>query len=527
MTCMHPEDDRPREVLVGNAGPGAVERTPHVGGVRRPGGQPVLRAPDIFTLGVLANIMTCLLGSYLFDNNGANDWVDGSSVTLLWFLGLENVAMLLLARRTNDPFVAILVGLTTVFYMGRVDSLLDDPYSIAFTFAGFPISSDHVNATLRLVFWGNLAVFLGVTAAKVRCVPSRRDLGSGMASSLVVALAVVYAANFFLGTRIGALGRVAASLLQVALNTHMVLLMAITFLLVNRRRLAWLDRVALASMLAIFVVLTIIVGSRSGVLVVAILGLCALLAAQKRLEVRWSSLAGAIVVLPLAITAFNVATLVRLVGYKPGVAVSAQRIEAAVAFDVQDYGSIQSFIRPVFDRMGYLDYATVMVAGAEHYAKVVNVEYYLKSLVDNLLTPGFDVYDAPRVSNTLRYLATSDLPSQADAREDYSSSQLTAYGELYVLLPGFWPLVALGFMGYAFARLFARIRAKDDYHLYLYRAVVLLGFHNWINSFGLDWIVIEATSWVATLLFFERFVVGWGPERYWRAGASAPVALSE
>jgi hypothetical protein len=526
VTEMHIEGASLRAVVVGSADPETVAGKR--GGERRRGRRLVLRAPDIFAWGVLANVLICLLGSYLLARNGVNRWVDGSSVTLLWLLGLENIGMLFLARRTNDPFVAILVGLTTIFYMGRVDSLLFDPYSIAFTFAGFPVSSDHVNATLRLVFWGNLAVFLGVTAAKARRVVPREDRWTRMTSRLVIALAIVFAANFLFEVTLGALGRVGASLLQVIMSTHMVLLMAMTFLLLNRRQLAWLHRVTLASMLALFVALTVIIGSRSGLLVLLILGLCALLAPQKRLEVRWSWLAWAIVVPPLAITLFSVASLVRLEGYQPGVSVSTQRVRAALAFDAFDYGSSRILLRPVLDRVGFLDYATVMVAGAEHYAPVISVEYYFKSLVDNLLSPGFDVYDAPRTSQTIRFLPRGDVPSHARAAEEYNSSQLTAYGELFVLFRGFWPfaIAALGFMGYIFARLFARIRTEDEYHCYLYRGVVLLAFHNWLNSFGLDWMAVELRNWIATLLFFEWFVVRGGAKRYWRAGASAPVAGS-
>jgi hypothetical protein len=220
---------------------------------------------------------------------------------------------------------------------------------------------------------------------------------------------------------------------------------------------------------------------------------------------------------------FNVASLVRLEGYAPGVTVSAERVNTALAFDLTDYVDSGSLMRPVFDRTGYLDYATVMVAGVEHYAPVVNVGYYLKSLIDNLLTPGFDIFDTPKVSLTIRFLPKSDPPTQAIARAEYSSSQLTAYGEMYVLFRGYWPLVviSLGLMGYLFARLFARVRSGDAYHSHLYRAVVLLAFYNWLNSFGMDWMVIEATSWIATLLFFEAVVVPGGAKRL-IVGRSAP-----
>jgi hypothetical protein len=482
---------------------------------------PRLPAPDVFTLAIVANVFLCLLGSYLYRVHGSNNWVDGSSVNLLWWLGLENIVMLLLARRTNNPFVAILVGLTTVFYMGRVDSLLYDPFSIAFTFAGFPITESDVNATLRLVFWGNLAVFLGVQTAKVRPVAAGGEPAPGMATRLVIALALVYLANFFLGSLLGGLGRIFAALLTIALHPHMVLLMALTFMSLGRKRGDWIDRIVLPIMVVMFVVLTVIIGSRSGALVLAILALIAVLARQKRFEVRWRWLFVAAVAMPIAVTAFNVATLVRLSGYKPGVAVSTQRLGAALAFDASGYGNLKNFIRPVADRMGYLDYATVMVAGADYYKPVVSFGYYMKSVVDNLLSPGFDVFDTPRASSSIRFIPTSDLPTLARAREDYSSSQLTAYGEWYILLPGWWRFLGLAFMGYAFARLFGRIRARDDYHLYLYRGVVLYGFHNWVNSFGLDWMFIESTAWAMTLLFFAKFAAGFGGHR---RRAPAPAA---
>jgi len=58
----------------------------------------------------------------------------------------------------------------------------------------------------------------------------------------------------------------------------------------------------------------------------------------------------------------------------------------------------------IFDRVGFLDFSSEIIANSKHYSNVINMTSYGKSIVDNIFTPGFDVYDQPKISNSLRFV---------------------------------------------------------------------------------------------------------------------------
>ena len=55
------------------------------------------------------------------------------------------------------------------------------------------------------------------------------------------------------------------------------------------------------------------------------------------------------------------------------------------------------------ERIGFLDFSLDMIANAASYSTIINLKYYLKSIVDNILTPGFDIYDVPSATHALDF----------------------------------------------------------------------------------------------------------------------------
>ena len=152
------------------------------------------------------------------------------------------------------------------------------------------------------------------------------------------------------------------------------------------------------------------------------------------------------------------------------------------------------FLSPVFDRMGFLDYSTDLIHYAPLYSKVVNVKYYFMSIVDNVFTPGFDVFNVPKVSIALHFIHDNIflIDKNFADNQGYFSSELTMYGEMFCLF-GLFSLIIFFLIGY-FLQYFILLKLKNNFDTVLKNGIILFLFYIFINSFGLDWLVLDILS---------------------------------
>src|SRR5262249_27795051 len=131
-----------------------------------------------------------------------------------------------------------------------------------------------------------------------------------------------------------------------------------------------------------------------------------------------------------------------------------------------------------------------------------------RSIVDNLLTPGFDVYDQPKIANSLQFVYFGlGAPSKMEANEVYQSDQLGIYGEFYALF-GYGCLPLLFLIGLLLKRTYVRLHSTNPFTLAAKRAVTLFIFMKLIDSFGIDWVLIESLPLVAAIYAYSVFFAG-------------------
>jgi hypothetical protein len=172
----------------------------------------------------------------------------------------------------------------------------------------------------------------------------------------------------------------------------------------------------------------------------------------------------------------------------------------ASAADLSIATSLDLILPPVLSRAGFFDYAAEVIAHREQYRSAINLSSYGKSIVDNILTPGFDVYDQPKISNALHFIyGAMGEPSKERSSEDYQSDQLGVYGEFYDLF-GFACLPILCAGAYLLKRSYARLRSANPFGLMMKRVVVLFVFERMVDSYGIDWTMLETIA-LATAIF--------------------------
>lgn len=164
-----------------------------------------------------------------------------------------------------------------------------------------------------------------------------------------------------------------------------------------------------------------------------------------------------------------------------------------------------------FSRVGFFDMNAEIIAHSNQYADIFSLQNYFKSFVDNVISPGFDIFDMPKISRSLIFVhenLNNGIPSKVflESNNIKHSDQIGMYGELYSLL-SWLSLFVFFVVGRAFALLydikFSRYVAINHYKNF----VVLYIFSRFIYSFGIDWLIIESTP-LLMLLFLLKFFFG-------------------
>lgn len=163
-------------------------------------------------------------------------------------------------------------------------------------------------------------------------------------------------------------------------------------------------------------------------------------------------------------------------------------------------------LAPIFGRIAFLDFAAEIIANQKQYGKVFRLDYYAKSIVDNVLTPGFDVFDTPKAANSLTFIYNKNGELKKSRVSDfYQSDEFTIYGEFYALFGKWLSIVPLFFISFAFKRLYVTITDKNLFFFYLKKAFMLYVFFTLLNSFGMDWLLFDVIGILFTYLIFKNF----------------------
>jgi hypothetical protein len=164
---------------------------------------------------------------------------------------------------------------------------------------------------------------------------------------------------------------------------------------------------------------------------------------------------------------------------------------------------IDVVLPPIAARTGYFDFPAELIAHRDRYTDAIGPAAYLRSITDNILTPGFDLFDQPKLANALRFAYLEQgRPSKRQITEEYHSDQLGMYGEAYVLFGLAAPLF-LGLFACGLKAVYVRLRAPNPFLLGAKRAILLLVFIRWIDSFGFDWMLSELITFVGAYLLFS------------------------
>lgn len=461
-------------------------------------------------LGVL-NILIAISTVTAWNLVGGNAYIDGDTVLLALLLAAQTQVVLFVERRRRDPFVIIVTFTLILYYSLRILTLLLVP--ITFVLDRFEYMPADSNAALRFILVANCSLYAGLLLRRAP-VNESGDIGTWHARAPIRALLVVVMAMLAIYSRgtFWSPDDLPRALVFVVMffAQSFIFLMSLTYYVVFRRTLDTRFRVVLLMLLGLEMVLHTLSGSRSAFVSIFQNVLIVFLAFGSVLRIPRRNVALGLVAAPFVIVAlvgaFVLSTFTRTFGGSSGTTLSTSIEAAQTAGDRLTKDNIlESGLPVVLSRAGFFDYAAEVIAHRDQYRKVVNFPAYVRSITDNLLTPGFDLFDQPKISNSLRFVY-EDLgrPSKVVSAEEYQSDQLGIYGELFVLF-GYASLPIFFLIGTLVKRVHLSIKDSDPYMRTIKRVVVMTLFVEVLNSFGLDWVVMDVVPLVISIYLYRRF----------------------
>jgi len=448
--------------------------------------QNVVKDRDLTWYLTLINAVLALGTAGLWLFAAPSSLVSGYSVLLAMALAAQNQFFLLYSRRVDSPFLILAVFGSIFFYQLRVASLLAFPWSSVLP--RNPYSAENLSHALLFILAGNLAIFGGTRLGGGGLLPIleyRSDQGRKAAVGI-----------FFIVLLVNVLAKYAGPL-QGYIQTFFKLEYALMLTLVCLLRGSRADRAGakyqLYAMLLVYLVYRTVSGSRSAVLTEVMLLAAAALATRGKIRLSRKVALSLLLVLPVSALLFMAGTRIR---------------NPENPFNV----------RQIFDRAGFLDMTADLVANAPRYAGVINGAYYAKSVTDNGLTPGFNVFDSPKAANSLSIIYNGYANnSLATVSRNYQSDMLTVYGEAFVLFGPVFGLLALGAVSFLFSAAYRFLSRGGDFAFAALRAMLLyIYYYYFLNSFGADWFFVDllrgSVPFVLLLWAYTRLQKAWAAE---------------
>ncbi len=462
---------------------------------------------DLNSLLKIANIIICAIGIYLYYKLGSNQYVNEYTIIILCIFCIQNLLILSYEKKRTDPFVLILMIIAVIFYMGRVVTLLYDPWSSILT--RYPFTSYDLNYSLIFIMLSNASIVLGLSTGGGKNLNKQNVLTDAYPANprnVMLILVATIVIGFYIRLSSDIIGRFAGYITGVFIQLHLILLFTFIYVAVNFRKTSNRNLVTLLILTVTFIIFATLSGSRSGLLTVGYLLLIGFLSVKGRIKINKKLILISPLVILLSFFIFDAATYIRKVDTKRIIG-SKKQLTTLKNYSIGSK-DVKILCRSIFDRGGFLDNPADMIRNKEQYHNVINIIYYFKSAIDNGLTPGFNIFDTPKAANALRYIYGYTIyssPIHKDIKAAYHSSMLTIYGEYYVLFGGYSALIIFFIFSHIFKKLYLSVKSKDAFLFYLYRALILYVFWLWINSFGMDWMVLDLISIFITVGLFKNF----------------------
>jgi hypothetical protein len=464
-------------------------------------------------LQILNIIIACLLISGLFiDNLNNHPYVNSLTLILGLLLCLQTHIALKLEKKNSDPFILIMVYLLILFYELRIFTLVHFP--VQDVFLRFTYKPANTNFALFYILLSNIFLYLGFCSAKIN---NFSEISTGIFRVIKPRLGVmafcfsIYFGNFVINKLPDGIMLIVQFIYYNFLTPNKILLILAAYVITFRHKLpSYYIKIIIVGGVVLLVLQTLSF-SRSGLLTLFDNTLIVILALIPNVRIKRKFVVKGFFFLPLFITSafafYAISTVSRQMKGDLGSTFSEKLHLAKQSGEMLENDSrIDFYVGQALSRAAYFDYSSEIIANSDKYASIFSFQTYFKSIVDNILSPGFNVFDQPFLSNSLKYIHGNlgEISSKKEIESTYHTDQFGIYGEMYATF-GFVSLIILYYVAFLFKKLFIYKGRLSPVEKALKNIGLITIFYQYMNSFGLDWLLQNTLMMFVIFYLFSKF----------------------
>ena len=448
----------------------------------------------LFTLGLLIS----------FEVHGSNYYVNELTIILTAISSIVLVYIIKDGYKNDNPLLIVLSVWSLMYIYVRVLTLHYTEYSLVFQ--GYGLNVTDVNKTLTIITLGVLGLWIGLHFKKIRSISSLQlDFSKKEAKLMLCFYWISMGAYLFSAMNIPVISGISSIVSPMILNIHIVSNCFLVYFMLFKDNMDKRDSYIFIASIVFFLLVRLLEGSRAALLEI-VKSLCYISLVLKYDSIKSRYIVLSIIMIPVALFFFAATTYMRQLN-----ATNLSVREKVEIFSEVYHRDVSLFeketLAPVFDRLGFLDYCAMPCSRRDVFKEFVNIRTEFESIVDNALTPGFDVFDAPKISNIQEYYLDNGkvIKKSEQAKYDYSSSEFTIFGEYYVLGGPFFYFPIIILIGYFFKRLWLKFDRQITIKSLYNKVILLYIFEALLTSFGTDWICYRVVCAIITLYIYNKY----------------------
>lgn len=438
---------------------------------------------------------------------------DNLSLLLIFVLAVMNFFALIIANRKHNPLIILLVYFNILYINLRFITL--QIYGHSDVLFRYSFNSADTNYSLAYIFFANLALLLGLMrfwggGISINSVQPVYLVGKGFIKIILFSIFIFVLYRFFM-IQINTVLGFDFTLLIFFINPNYFFPLALIYIMYSTyRNKSFL--IIILFFLYIFNELILIGGGARGSVLYFVESIFMFLLVLGVQGIRFRSFFLFIILVFIGIF-LSIFVFYFSSNFRANIGVVNPYDFAKIIFSDIDlsYSEFDDLLSRVFSRIGFFDINAEIISHAEQYANIFTIQNYLKSFFDNVVSPGFDYFDMPKISRSLIFIHEgfyNGEPSKIylESNQIMHSDQIGMYGEFYSLF--YWPGIFLFFVvGKVFSFIynlkFSQIASINCFKNY----IVLYVFSRFIYSFGIDWLIIESIP-LLIILFVLMFFSG-------------------
>lgn len=445
----------------------------------------------------------------VYHNVGASSYVNSTTVILSLVLCVVSLFVISDSKKKDNPLLFVLAWWCLFFYVIRIITLNYTDYSVCLKRCGAGV--DDVNNGLVLTIL--CVITLWLVFRSIKTTRNKAEIDVRYKPGYVRRALIIYWVTFFINV-VAEYGLPMSGLASIIrnfiLNIFDLLYLLLAYTILIWDRIEKKEKLYMGLSMLAFIAFVTLSGSRSGFYSIFKMLLFVFLALGYK-KIKRIYIWGVVALVPVMLAFFIYSTYMRQMGMMES---SLQDKVGLIEGAIDKTADLETrvVVSPVFDRIGFIDYTTEMMVSKERFKSFVNVGFEFKSIVDNALSPGFDLFDAPKISNMIDNsynLSSSKVISKtANSSEDYHSDELTAFGESYVLFGFIGGILFMFIAGILFRNVWNKADKKKNEQGLFQKAICLYLFEVFLSSYGYDWLVLNLICFLLTMIIFNASVFG-------------------